>query len=81
VPIVSADRLYGVINVFLKEGHERNSQEETFLSAVADALAGAVERKRAEETLRSNAAKFLTAQFSRRAEPRDDVTAVVIKVH
>jgi PAS domain S-box-containing protein len=47
IPIVSAGRALGVINLFVKEGHGRVGEEEAFLTAVADTLAGVIERYRA----------------------------------
>lgn len=52
VPILSGDRVLGVINLYVREGHRRSEQEEEFLKAVAGKLAEAVERKRATEALR-----------------------------
>jgi len=49
VPILSGDHVLGVIILYLKQGHIRGSHEEDFLKAVADTLAGAIERRRAEE--------------------------------
>ncbi len=49
VPIVSGDRVLGVINLYVKEGHKREQIEEEFLTAVANALAGIIKRKQAEE--------------------------------
>ncbi len=49
VPIISVGRVLGVIDLYLKEGHRREEKEEQFLRAVADVLAGAIERKRGEE--------------------------------
>jgi PAS domain S-box-containing protein len=46
IPIVSAGRALGVINIFVKEGHRRIGEEEAFLTAVADTLAGVIERYR-----------------------------------
>lgn len=51
VPILSGGRTLGVINLYLKEGHRREQQEETFLIAVADTLAGIIHRKRSESAL------------------------------
>ncbi|MFH1821844.1 MAG: DUF835 domain-containing protein, partial [Methanobacteriota archaeon] len=42
----------GVINVYLREGHRRDKDEEEFLTAVANALAGIVERKNFEKRQR-----------------------------
>jgi diguanylate cyclase (GGDEF)-like protein/PAS domain S-box-containing protein len=48
VPIQSGGRTLGVLNVYLKEGHIRNQNEEEFLRTIADALAGIIMRKQAE---------------------------------
>ncbi len=52
VPIVSGENPLGVITIHLEEMHKRDSAEEAFLSAVADTLAGVIERRRAEEEKR-----------------------------
>lgn len=49
VPIVSGGKSLGLINVYLQQWHKRNPAEEAFLSAVANTLAGVIERRRAEE--------------------------------
>ncbi len=51
VPIMSGDHIFGVINLYVKEGHSRDKEEENFLSSVANTLAGIIERKKAEEEL------------------------------
>jgi putative nucleotidyltransferase with HDIG domain len=38
-----------VFSVYVKEGHQRNKEEEDFLLAIANGLAGIIERKKAEE--------------------------------
>ncbi len=48
VPITYHDRTLGLINVYLKEGHGRRPEEEEFLSAAANTLAGIIERHRAQ---------------------------------
>ena len=49
VPIIASDRsAIGVLNLYSKAQHQRNGSEEQFLRAVADLLAGIIERKRAE---------------------------------
>ncbi len=58
IPILPGDRLLGIINLYVKEGHKRNRVEEDFLSTVADTLAGIVERKQAEEELSSSHEKL-----------------------
>jgi PAS domain S-box-containing protein len=62
VPILSDHSLLGVINLYVKEGHEKTSDEERFLTAVAHVLAGIVKRKQAEESLRGRDAQLIAAQ-------------------
>lgn len=54
VPIISAAKTLGVINIYLKEGHKRNKEEEDFLVDIANTLAGTIERKQAEKALRES---------------------------
>jgi signal transduction histidine kinase len=49
VPIQSEGRLIGVINLYVKEGYRREQGDEEFLSAVADTIAGIIERKKTEQ--------------------------------
>lgn len=51
-PILYAGKVLGAINIYLKQGHRRDKREEGFLVAIADALAGAIERKRVEQALK-----------------------------
>jgi GAF domain-containing protein len=53
VPIMSYKRLLGVMNLYITKGHKRNRTEEEFLHAIANTLAGAIERKRDEEALQN----------------------------
>ncbi len=48
VPIRSDSRVLGMITAYLAAGHERSEVELEFLSAVANALAGVVVRRRAD---------------------------------
>jgi PAS domain S-box-containing protein len=48
VPIVSGGKPLGMINMYVQEGHRRDPAEEAFLSAVADTIAGIIERNAAE---------------------------------
>lgn len=52
VPIRSGERVLGVMCMYISEGHKRYKREEEFLSAVADTLAGIIERKRIESEKR-----------------------------
>lgn len=51
VPIVSSGKTLGVINTYIREGDRRNQRNEDFLTAIADTLAGVIERKRVEQDL------------------------------
>jgi PAS domain S-box-containing protein len=48
IPIHSGGTSYGVITLYLEHGQRRSKDEFEFLGAVADTLAGIIERKRAE---------------------------------
>jgi len=52
VPLVSSGNLLGVMTVYVDAGHRRDAVEEAFLRAVADVLAGVIERRRIVERLR-----------------------------
>ena len=54
VPILSAGKVVGVINIYIEEKHKRNKREEEFLCTVADVLAGIIKRKQAEDEIRQN---------------------------
>jgi PAS domain S-box-containing protein len=58
VPILSGRLVLGVLNLYVKEGHEWNKYEAEFLNAVADALAGIIERRQAEEKLEDTYAEL-----------------------
>ena len=51
VPICYGGETLGVINMYIREGHQRTEREEEFLIAVANTLAGIIRRKRLEEEL------------------------------
>lgn len=51
VPIVFQQTLVGVLNTYLRPGHERSPEEERFLEANAAAIAGVTRRKQAEVLL------------------------------
>jgi GAF domain-containing protein len=52
VPIVFEGATLGVINLYLMEGHQHNPAEEAFLTAMANTLAGAIQRSRTQAALR-----------------------------
>jgi PAS domain S-box-containing protein len=52
VPIMYSGKVLGVINLYLKEGHVRNAQEESALNTIANILAEMIQRKRSVDELR-----------------------------
>ncbi|MGO9379043.1 MAG: PAS domain S-box protein, partial [Dissulfurispiraceae bacterium] len=48
VPIASTVKLLGIINLYVERGHKRSPEEEEFLTAVANTLAGVIERQNAD---------------------------------
>ncbi len=60
VPIVSGGRPLGLINVYLREGHKRDPDEDAFLISVSDAFAGMIARyetEREKERLQADLAQ------------------------
>ncbi len=51
IPIKTKEKLLGLLNIDLNEGHERNHVEEQFLQTFADTLATIIERSRTHEKL------------------------------
>ncbi len=49
LPILSGDTLYGVLNLYVREGHISDQGEQEFLSAVANSIAGIIEHKKTEK--------------------------------
>ncbi|MHB8880659.1 MAG: PAS domain S-box protein [Thermodesulfovibrionales bacterium] len=49
VPVLSMGKTLGVLNLYLSEGHARDTMEVEFLDAVAGTLAGIITRKRVEQ--------------------------------
>ncbi|MFZ2631138.1 MAG: PAS domain S-box protein [Desulfosalsimonadaceae bacterium] len=49
LPILSAGRTLGVLNVYVKEGHPHDTREEEFLTAISNTLAGILIRRQTEE--------------------------------
>jgi len=54
VPILSMGKMLGVLVLYLQEGHQQEKSEIEFLQAVANTLAGIIERKKIENELRKN---------------------------
>ncbi|MBF0370302.1 MAG: transporter substrate-binding domain-containing protein [Magnetococcales bacterium] len=51
VPIRSRNRTLGLINLYVPHDHAPHPREKTFLTAIANTLAGVIERRRAERAL------------------------------
>lgn len=51
VPIMSGDKLLGVMGLYVEAGHERKGEEEEILMTIANILAGIIERKKMEEQM------------------------------
>jgi len=66
VPIKSGKKVLGVINLYVDEGHKSDRKQEEFLEAVADTMAGIIERIRAEEAQRQ--AKLSAEEANKRLE-------------
>lgn len=54
IPILSAGKVIGVINIYIGEKHKRNKREEELLCAVADILAGIIKHKQAKDEIQQN---------------------------
>ncbi len=70
IPILFQDTLLGVLNLYVPAGHEKNLAEETFLSTVADTLAGLIVRKRVENELQRHRDQLEAEVSARTAELR-----------
>ncbi|MEO5330803.1 MAG: diguanylate cyclase [Magnetococcus sp. YQC-5] len=52
IPIIFQNNIYGVLNLYVPHAHNADPEEISFLMAIANTLAGVVERKRMEEQLK-----------------------------
>ncbi|MBF0336613.1 MAG: PAS domain S-box protein [Nitrospirae bacterium] len=52
VPVVSREHVLGVINLYVVAGHVRDTQEEGFLTTIANTLTGILERRFTERKLK-----------------------------
>jgi PAS domain S-box-containing protein len=48
IPVISTDKVLGVLSLYLRAGHSYSAKEKDFLTAIANTLAGVIERKQAE---------------------------------
>lgn len=60
MPMLSGERLLGVIVLYLDETHPAAAEEQAFLTAAANTVAGILERARAEDALRSSEQRLRT---------------------
>ena len=51
VPIIFRERLMGVLNLYIADGHSRNSEEEAFLTTISYTLASLIELRVTEQNL------------------------------
>lgn len=58
VPILFEKKVIGVMVLYSEVGHKRNREEEKTLLSIANALAGIIQRKRAEEALSESENQF-----------------------
>ena len=72
VPIKHGREVLGVITIYIKEGHVRDQKEIEFLDAIAKALAGVIQRSRAERGLQESEKRYRSL-----AEAAHDVIFIV----
>jgi len=58
VPILSEKKVLGVIDLYVRPNHVRDKQEEEFLVAVANTLAGIIERRQTLDALYSSEERY-----------------------
>lgn len=62
VPIQGGSELFGVLNLYVPEGHQQAQDEVQFVLAVAHTMAGIIRRRRTEEDFHASEAKLAEAQ-------------------
>lgn len=62
IPIISQNKVLGVIVVYLAHGHKKNEREVIFLGSVANTLAGIIERYRVQDALSLSLGKLAQVQ-------------------
>lgn len=81
IPIRFGGKTRGVLNVYIREGHRRDPEEEAFLVAISNTLAGIIQHMRTERELETSFEKLRKAMratvqaISRTTEVRDPYTA------
>jgi PAS domain S-box-containing protein len=62
VPIQDKGELFGVLNLYVPDGHQQTMDEEQLILAIADTLAGVIRHRRTEDALRASEADLSEAQ-------------------
>ncbi|MBF0164929.1 MAG: PAS domain S-box protein [Magnetococcales bacterium] len=76
VPILSGERLLGVLTLYLAHGQSRNPEEELLLMAMCQTLGSMIERKRLEESLQYQNSFLEEKVRERTAELHDHLAAL-----
>ncbi|MBF0457378.1 MAG: PAS domain S-box protein [Nitrospirae bacterium] len=58
VPIVNSNKVLGVFNMYIPEGHKRSFEEEEFLSAIANTISGVIVRNQRNAEIREREEHF-----------------------
>ncbi|MBF0402755.1 PAS domain S-box protein [Candidatus Magnetominusculus xianensis] len=58
IPIVHNNKVLGVFNMYITEGHKRSSEEEEFLSAIANTISGVIVRNQRNAEIREREEHF-----------------------
>lgn len=62
VPVQGEGELFGLLNLYVTEGHQQTEEEEKFVLVIADTMAGVIRRRRTEDALRKSEANLAEAQ-------------------
>jgi len=81
IPLISSDRVLGVVNFYLKEEQQLNPQHKEFLSSIADVLAGIIIRKEAEERLKNSSEQLRRLATHLQSSREDERTEFAREVH
>lgn len=79
MPIVSNARTLGVLNLYLKHGHQSSPIEKSFLSACAKAMASIIERKKIEERLHHLSYQDELTRIPNRRQLMNDLDEIIIE--
>lgn len=59
IPMIISGKVTGVMTLYVKEGHHPTAKEEEFLRAVADVVAGILQRKKSEKALLESERRYM----------------------